>query len=278
MSVVGVTGTGAIANGVRGERSSRRAFFTAAALLFAVSAAATIHHCLSMPAMGEMPMAGGWTMSTAWRPMCGRTWFGAAASFASAWLVMMVAMMMPSLAPMLWRYRQELARLGAGRVGCLTMLAGVGYFALWSIIGMAAFPLGAGVATLAMKLPGLARAVPIATAVVVVIAGALQFTAWKARHLALCRSTPGQGVAVPVSAGAALRYGVRLGLRCCASCAGPTAILLATGVMELHIMALVTTAITLERLAPNGVRLARAIGAVAIAAGAVMLARAGWLG
>jgi predicted metal-binding membrane protein len=32
-----------------------------------------------------------------------------------------------------------------------------------------------------------ARAVPIAVGVVVLIAGSLQLTAWKARHLACCR-------------------------------------------------------------------------------------------
>ena len=44
--------------------------------------------------MGGMPMPGGWT------------WPGAAASFLGMWVVMMVAMMLPSLVPMLWRYRQ----------------------------------------------------------------------------------------------------------------------------------------------------------------------------
>jgi predicted metal-binding membrane protein len=34
------------------------------------------------------------------------------------------------------------------------------------------------------------RAVPIAVGVVVLIAGALQFTAWKAHHLACCREAP----------------------------------------------------------------------------------------
>ena len=59
-----------------------------------------------MSAMGEMPMPGGWTMSMAWMRMPGQTWPGAAASFFGMWIVMMVAMMLPSLVPMLWRYRQ----------------------------------------------------------------------------------------------------------------------------------------------------------------------------
>src|ERR1700683_3757923 len=87
-------------------RVSRQAFFGAWALLFAVSAAATIACCASMSAMGGMAMPGGWTMSMAWMQMPGRTWSAAAASFIGMWVVMMVAMMLPSLLPMLLRYRQ----------------------------------------------------------------------------------------------------------------------------------------------------------------------------
>src|SRR5262249_30134326 len=97
------------------ERVSQRALFGVSALLFAASAAATILWCTSMSAMGEMPMPGGWTMSMAWMRMPGQTWLGAAASFLGMWVVMMVAMMLPSLAPMLWRYRQAVGRTGETR-------------------------------------------------------------------------------------------------------------------------------------------------------------------
>jgi predicted metal-binding membrane protein len=56
---------------------------------------------------------------------------------------------------------------------------------------MGAFPLGVELAALAMQQPALARAVPIAVGVVVLSAGALQCTVWKARHLAYCREAPG---------------------------------------------------------------------------------------
>jgi hypothetical protein len=48
--------------------------------------------------------------------MPGQTWPGAAASFLGMWVVMMVAMMLPSLVPMLWRYRQALGRTGETRL------------------------------------------------------------------------------------------------------------------------------------------------------------------
>jgi len=42
------------------ERASQRAFFGVSALLFAASAVVTIVWGVSMSAMGEMPMPGGW--------------------------------------------------------------------------------------------------------------------------------------------------------------------------------------------------------------------------
>src|SRR5215208_3268760 len=145
--------------GMASEQASQRAFFGVAALLFVASAAVTIVWCGSMSAMGEMPMPGGWSMSMAWMRMPGQTWPGVAASFVGMWVVMMVAMMLPSLVPMLWRYRQAVGRTGETLLGRLTALVGVGYFFVWTVFGMAAFPLGVALATIEMKLPALARAV-----------------------------------------------------------------------------------------------------------------------
>src|SRR5262249_27092537 len=110
------------------EQASQRAFFGISALLFAASAAMTITWCAPMWAMDEMPMPGGWTMSMMWMRMPGQTWPGAAASFLGMWVEMMVAMMLPSLAPMLWRYRQTVGKTGEMRLGQLTALVGMGYF------------------------------------------------------------------------------------------------------------------------------------------------------
>ena len=52
------------------------------------------------------------------------------------------------------------------------------------------------------------------------------------------------------------------------------AILLVLGVMDLRAMAVVTAAITLERLAPAGACVARALGIVIIEAGLFLIARA----
>ena len=275
---MGVNSERWISRRMASERTSERAFFGVSALLFAASAAATIGWCASMSAMGGMPMPGGWSMSMAWMRMPEQSWPGAAASFLGMWVVMMVAMMLPVLIPMLWRYRQAVGRPDETRLNRLTALVGVGYFLVWTVNGMAAFPLGIALAAVEMEEPALARAVPIAVGVVVLIAGCLQFTAWKARHLACCREMPGHGRTLPADAGTAWRHGLRLGRHCSQCCAGLIAILLVIGVMDLRAMAVVAAAITVERLAPAGERVARAIGAVAVGAGLFLIARAAGFG
>jgi predicted metal-binding membrane protein len=210
--------------------------------------------------------------------MPGQAWPGAAASFLCMWFVMMVAMMLPSLVPMLWRYRRAVVSTGETRLGWLTALVGVGYFFVWTVFGIAAFALGVALAAVKMWQPALAGAVPITVGVVVLIAGALQFSAWKAHHLACCREAPGPGRSLAADAGTAGRHGLRLGLHCSQCSAGLIAILLVIGVMDLRAMAVVATAITVERLAPAVERVVRATGFVIIGSGLLLIARAAGLG
>jgi predicted metal-binding membrane protein len=228
--------------------------------------------------MDEMPMPGGWTTSTAWMPMPGQTWPVAAASFLGMWVMMMVAMMLPSLVPMLWRYRQAVDTTGETRLGRLTTLVGVGYFFVWTVFGMAVFPLGVALASVQMQHPALTRAVPIAVGVVILMAGSFQLTAWKERHLACCREAPGRGRMLRADAVTAWRHGLRLGLHCTNCSVGLMAILLVIGVMNLRAMAVVAAAITVERLAPTGEHVARATGIVVLGAGLFLIARAARLG
>jgi predicted metal-binding membrane protein len=260
------------------ERVSQQVFFGFSVLLFAVSATLTVVCCASMAPTAGMPMPGGWTMSMAWMRMPGQTWPGAAASFLAMWVVMMVAMMLPSLVPMLRHYRERITKTGGARLGRLTALVGVAYFCVWTIFGVLVFPLGAVLAAIEMQQPALARAVPIAVGAVVLIAGGLQFTAWKAHQLACCREARGASGTLSADAGTAWRHGLRLGLHCSYCCAGLTAILLVIGVMDLRVMVVITTAITLERLAPAAERVARITGAVVIGAGLFLIAQATGLG
>lgn len=257
---------------------SRRVFLGVSAIVFAASAAMTIASCVAMSAMGEIRMPGGWALSMMWMPMPGQTWLGTTASFLAMWVAMMVAMMLPSLTPLLWRYHEGAVQAGSGRVGRLTAIVGVGYFAVWAAFGVTVFPLGVALAALLMREPALARAVPIMVGVTVLLAGALQHTGWKARHLAFCREAGGCCLTLPANTTAAWRHGLRLGVHCTHSCAGLTAVVLCFGVMDLRVMAVVAAAITAEHLARAGPLVARAFGTLGVATGVCLIAAAAGLG
>ena len=206
--------------------------------------------------------------------MQGQTWLGNASLFLGMWVPMMAAMMLPSLVPMLWRYRQAVAGTDGMRLEWLTALAGMGYFFIWTMVGVAVYPVGVALSAIEMRQPALARAVPFAVGLVVLIAGSLQLTTWKARRLACCSDVPGRGRTLPADARTAWRTGLHLGLHCGQCCAGLMTIALVIGIMDVRVMAVVGAAITAERLAPAGLRVARAIGAVVVGAGFLLIARA----
>jgi len=210
----------------------------------------------------------------AWMRMPGQTWPGAAAAFMGMWIVMMVAMMLPSLVPMLAGYRRSVRLPDEARLGRRTALVGAGYFWVWAACGAAAYPLGVALGQAAMRWPALARAVPVATGLVLLVAGGVQLTAWKARQLGRCREACGCGPSLPPDARSAWRHGLRLGVRCCLCCSGLILVLLVTGVMDLRAMAMVAAAITAERLAPWPDRVARVAGSAVIAAGVLVIAQA----
>jgi predicted metal-binding membrane protein len=253
-----------------GERMSRR-FLGVAALLFTISAAITTCWCASMSAMGDMPMPGGWGMSMMWMRMPGQSWLGAAGTFLGMWFVMMAAMMLPSFTPMLWRYRESVRTTAGIRLAWLTALVTAGYIFVWMVLGFMVFLTGAGFASVEMQSTALAKAVPVLTGLVVLGGGALQLTRWKADRLAHCRELPECGCRSVANTTSAWRHGLRIGLQCSYCCAGFTAILLVIGVMDLRAMAVVTGAISLERLAPAAERVARATGVAVIAVGLAMI-------
>jgi len=266
-----------MARGRAAERNAEHTLLAVCAALFAASTTVTIVWSIPMAAMNGMPMPGGWTMSMTWMRMPDQTWAGAAASLLEMWVVMMVAMMMPSLVPMLLRYRDAVSGDSHVRLDRMTAWVGLGYFSVWTLLGTIVLPIGLALAEVEMHYPELSRAVPLAAGAAVVFAGAAQFSAWKTRHLACCRGSIERHQTLPVHAAGAWRHGARLGLHCVYSSVGPTAILLIMGGMDLRVMAVVTIAITAERLAPAGERVARAIGIITVCAGALLLTRAAGL-
>jgi len=140
-----------------------------------------------------------WTLSMVWMAMPGQTRLGAALGFEGMWIAMMATMMLPSLVPTLARTR-------------LDVLAGVGYFAVWAAIGAGVYVVGIALAQAEVRWATLARVIPIARGVVLVVAGLVQLTFWKARHLQCYR----EGCLDVAHPGASWRRGIALGSHCAA--------------------------------------------------------------
>ncbi len=225
-----------------------------------------------MPA--GMPMPAGWTMSMAWMRMPGQTWLGALVSFLGMWVLMMVAMMLPCLVPMLLAYRRSLRESDGAHLDRLTAVAGAAYFTPWALAGVAAFVVGSSLAQAEMHRQLLAAAVPFASGAVLVLAGGLQASGWRAGYLLRCRDGSACAEGCAADARGAWRSGLRLGVECNLCCSGLMAVLLVGGVMDLCLMTLVAAAITVERLAPGPRLVARGVGITVVAAGVVAIVRA----
>ena len=202
-----------------------------------------------------------------------QTWYGAAAGYLGMWLAMMVPMMTPSLVPMLSRYRRSVR--GADRIHRhgLTALVGVSYFVVWAALGVAAYAAGAALTAVELRWETVARWLPVAPGAVLLAAGILQLTDWKARRLALCREEPADDCLPPPDALGAWRHGLRLGVRCSLSCGNLMLALLAIGMMDPVAMAAVTLAISAERLAPAPLRITRVAGLAIVVVGLLTIAR-----
>jgi predicted metal-binding membrane protein len=185
------------------------------------------------------------------------------------WVVMMVAMMQPSFVPALLGYRRLLRQAHVGRLGTPTMLAGVGYFLVWASSGAVVYLLGVGLMAAEMQWPALRPLVPGAGGVVLLVAGALQLTAWKTRQLERCRGGLLCGRAPSGTGWSACRDGVRHGVHCCLCCAGFMLALLGYGMMNLGAVVGIAALITLERVARRPEHTARAAGIVLLAAAAL---------
>src|SRR2546427_704744 len=123
-----------------------------------------------------------------------------------------------------------------------------------------------------LRWPALAPAMPIARGVVLVAAGCVQLTPWKARHLTCCRE--GRPGAARPGAGAAWRRGISLGVDCVLCCVPFMTLLVVTGMMNLAMIALTALAITVERVAREPALVVRLAGLLVIGAGALEIVRA----
>ncbi|MGH6706826.1 MAG: DUF2182 domain-containing protein [Sphingomicrobium sp.] len=181
------------------------------------------------------------------------------------WFVMMVAMMVPSAAPIILLYAR-VQRHGGTSPPTAAFLAG--YLACW--LG---FSLLVAALQLAITEPmSMALESRAASAALLVAAGIYQLSPLKDACLSRCRS-PAQFLSRHYRPGAAgaLRLGLLHGVFCVGCCWLLMALLFVGGVMNLAWIALLTLLVAAEKLLPKGEWLARIVGVAMIGWGFALL-------
>ncbi|WP_246262809.1 DUF2182 domain-containing protein [Arthrobacter mobilis] len=225
-----------------------------------------------------LALAGGSWISTATRmngmDMGRWTDPGPPAFFLTTWVIMLAAMMCPSVAPMVVAYVRIHRRRKSGRYapyGCTAVFV-AGYLAAWTLFGTAAYVLYVSAAAL---FPGFLASEPggrYLAAGVVLAAAAYQLTGAKDICLMKCR-TPVDFILHRMRHGyfRALRMGAEHGAWCVGCCWALMVALFPLGMMNVGWMALVGAFIAAEkmlpwkRLASRSVAAAPAAAALAIA-------------
>jgi predicted metal-binding membrane protein len=221
------------------------------ALLLALATAAWV---LTDRRMGGMASGPGGELGTV-------GWFGV------SWLLMMVAMMLPAIAPMVVAYARRPAPAG----GAATFAAG--YLATWLAAGLLGYAAIEGVRALGLGVLAWEQAGRSLTVAVIAGAGLYQLTTPKDACLRRCRDRHAfLGARRRPGRVGALGMGVEHGAVCIGCCWALMAALLALGAMSLTWMAVVAALVTTERVLPwgDGARRAVAIVLVALAAGVAL--------
>lgn len=190
------------------------------------------------------------------------------------WVMMMVAMMLPPVMPWILLFASTNARREPGRAGRVglgsTSLFVTGYFSVWALFSLVAAALQVWLSGHAL-LDGALSTGPVVGGLLLALAGAFQWTPWKAACLRHCRSPLGFFLAEWRDGPAgAFRMGARHGWFCTACCWALMALSFAVGVMNLLWMAVLTLLLCLEKTAPAGDRIGRLFGLVLIVWGIVL--------
>jgi predicted metal-binding membrane protein len=191
------------------------------------------------------------------------------------WAVMMIGMMLPSAAPMILIY-VRVARQAAeqGKAFAPAGIFVLGYLLTWTAFALAAAAIQLWLARGGLLTPMLVSTSHVLNAVLLLSAGIYQWLPIKNACLTECRAplsfVQRQG-GFRGSAGGALKLGFRHGLYCVGCCWVLMALLFVGGVMNLAWVAGLAAIVLLEKVAPQGFLLSRALGLALMAAGLIFL-------
>jgi predicted metal-binding membrane protein len=185
---------------------------------------------------------------------------------------MMIAMMLPSAAPMLSTY----ARIASAREGARSYqvwMFAAGYFVVWTAFSLAATVLQYALQSAAIISNGL-RTTSLAGGIILAAAGIYQLTPLKNVCLKRCRTPIGFFMTNwRDGAAGAFKMGLEHGAFCTGCCWMLMALLFVAGVMNLAWVAAISVLVLVEKAAPFGRAIAVASGVAMIAAGLVLAIR-----
>ena len=218
----------------------------------------------------------GWADAGAFAQLCRAVPYGAtllpAALHGLAWVLMVAAMMLPTVLPLLGLFRRIVRdRADAGTlVGAVTL----GYAGAWLAFGVVAHGLDAMVRALATRSDWFVLHGDWVAAAVLVGAGLFQFSALKYRCLEQCRTPFGFVTArwhgrAPLRE--ALRLGVDHGLFCVGCCWALMLVMFVVGVGSIGWMLALAAVMAAEKNLPWGARLRTPLGVALVAWGVALV-------
>lgn len=189
------------------------------------------------------------------------------------WAVMMIAMMVPSAAPMILIFARVERGQGRGRPYAATTLFALGHALVWAAFSVAATALQWGLQNAALLSPMMVSTSTLLGGALFLAAGVYQWTPLKYACLKHCRSPMAfiMGHWRPGAWGA-FRMGVGHGAFCFGCCGFVMGLLFVGGVMNLAWVAAITVLVVAEKFMPRGEWVARIGGVAMVAAGIYLLA------
>lgn len=211
-------------------------------------------------------IVGGGTQSTSW------LWQEALLALLM-WQVMALAMMLPTAAPFIATYG-DISRAARDKDMDQPSVAVfvVGYLMVWGALAIVATGVQWVISAGSTDSPVLINSAPLVGGVMLVLAGAYQWSVIKEACLSQCRS-PMRFFMTYWRDGTsgALQMGMRHGLYCAGCCWALMALMFVGGTMNLIWMAVLTVIMLLERVLPRGEAFGRFAGGVLVIWGLMLL-------
>lgn len=200
-------------------------------------------------------------MADAAMPMPGPWSLGHAALMALMWALMMLAMMLPSAAPMILLYATVSRRRDPERGGHRALTFALGYAAVWGGFALAATAAQWALERAALLTPAMALGSAVSASLLFIGVGVYQFTPLKQACLRHCRS-PLEFLVGRWRGGdgGAFIMGAQHGAYCLGCCWALMVLLFIGGVMNLAWIAGLALFVLMEKLMPGGLLAGRILG------------------